>query len=55
MAQLERPERIAQIKRDAERRMAEEQRRRPNKTLLEIYGAMLDDEDDASGCNICHL
>jgi len=28
---------------------------RPNRTLMEVLAASHDDEDDAMGCNVCHL
>lgn len=52
---LERPERIAQIKEEHARRLEEERRRRPDKTLIELHAVVLDSEDDETGCNICHL
>ncbi|HEU4326451.1 MAG TPA: phosphoadenosine phosphosulfate reductase family protein [Roseiflexaceae bacterium] len=55
LEELEKPERIAQVKLDNERRVEEERKRRPNRTLLEIQADVLDDEDDSTGCNICHL
>lgn len=55
LAELERPERVAQIKRDYQLRITEERKRRPNQPLIELYAAALDDEDEDRGCDICHL
>lgn len=52
---LEQPERLAQIERDHEKRLAEERRRRPGIPLIKLLETVLDDEDDEAGCNICHL
>lgn len=55
LAELERPERIEQIKREHALRLEEERRRRPGRPLIELVGAVLDAEDDERGCDICHL
>lgn len=55
LAELERPERIAQIKAQHSIRLEQERRRRPDRPLLDIVGAALDAEDDDQGCDICHL
>lgn len=55
LADLEHPERIAQVKREHLIRLAEEHRRRPNQPLLTLIGAALDADDDEAGCDICHL
>jgi 3'-phosphoadenosine 5'-phosphosulfate sulfotransferase (PAPS reductase)/FAD synthetase len=55
LSELERPERVEQIKHEHEQRLVEEQRRRPDRPLIELHAAALDDEDDDVGCNICHL
>lgn len=55
LAELERPERIEQIKREHALRLEEERRRRPGRPLIELIGAVLDAEDDERGCDICHL
>ncbi|GAB4190504.1 MAG: phosphoadenosine phosphosulfate reductase family protein [Roseiflexaceae bacterium] len=55
LAELEQPERIDQIKQEHARRLEDESRRRPHKTLIELQAAALDAEDDEIGCNICHL
>ncbi|PMP83849.1 MAG: phosphoadenosine phosphosulfate reductase [Chloroflexus aggregans] len=55
LAELERPERIAQIKREYALRLEQERKKRPNRPLIELLGAVLDAEDDERGCDICHL
>ncbi len=55
LAELERPERIAQIKAEHRARLERERARRPDRPLIEALGAALDAEDDAQGCDICHL
>ena len=55
LAELERPERIAQIKHEHTRRLSRERAQRPDRPLIELIGAALDAEDDDQGCNICHL
>ncbi|MEN9937490.1 MAG: hypothetical protein RLZZ387_4069 [Chloroflexota bacterium] len=55
LEELEQPERIEQIRRDHERRVARERASRPDRPLIELVGAALDAEDDEQGCNICHL
>ncbi|NTW00732.1 MAG: phosphoadenosine phosphosulfate reductase family protein [Oscillochloris sp.] len=53
--ELEQPERVAQIKREHEQRLARERASRPDRPLIELVGAALDAEDDDQGCDICHL
>jgi 3'-phosphoadenosine 5'-phosphosulfate sulfotransferase (PAPS reductase)/FAD synthetase len=55
LAELEKPERIAEIKRQHLIRLEEERKRRPDRPLIELHAAALDAEDDDVGCNICHL
>jgi 3'-phosphoadenosine 5'-phosphosulfate sulfotransferase (PAPS reductase)/FAD synthetase len=55
LAELERPERIAQIKREHLIRLETERKQRPNRPLIDLLGAALDAEDDEQGCDICHL
>lgn len=50
LADLEKPERIEQIKREHELRLEDERKRRPNRPLIEIHAAVLDAEDDDQGC-----
>lgn len=55
LAELEKPERMQQIKRDHLIRLEQEKSRRPNQPLMTLVGAALDAEDDDMGCDICHL
>jgi 3'-phosphoadenosine 5'-phosphosulfate sulfotransferase (PAPS reductase)/FAD synthetase len=55
LAELEKPERIAEIKRQHFIRLQEERNRRPDRPLIELHAAALDAEDDDVGCNICYL
>jgi 3'-phosphoadenosine 5'-phosphosulfate sulfotransferase (PAPS reductase)/FAD synthetase len=55
LAELERPDRIAQAKRDHQIRLEAERLRRPDRPLIELIGTALDGEDDEYGCDICHL
>lgn len=55
LADLEKPERMEQIKRDHQARLEEERRRRPNTPLIKLVAEILDEEDDEQGCDICHL
>ena len=55
LTQLEQPERMDQIKRDHAIRLNEERRRRPDRPLIELHAAALDQEDDDTACDICHL
>lgn len=55
LSELERPERIAQIKAQYSFRLEVERKRRPDRPLIELIGAALDAEDDDHGCDICHL
>jgi 3'-phosphoadenosine 5'-phosphosulfate sulfotransferase (PAPS reductase)/FAD synthetase len=55
LAELERPERIEQIRREHEQRLARERANRPDRPLIDLVGAALDAEDDDQGCDICHL
>ena len=55
LAELARPERVAQIKVEHARRLAEEHRLRPDQPLIELIGAAFDADDDERGCDICHL
>lgn len=51
LSELERPERMAEIIRQAE--LAKKTTPRQNRTLFELFAA--DDDEDERGCNICHL
>ncbi|NJN66150.1 MAG: phosphoadenosine phosphosulfate reductase family protein [Chloroflexaceae bacterium] len=55
LAELERPERMEQARREHQQRLEEEKRRRPGRTLIELQAAALDAEDDTVGCQVCHL
>lgn len=55
LAELERPERIRQIKEQHAKRLERERKARPDLPLIELLGAALDAEDDDQGCDICHL
>lgn len=55
LTDLERPERVAQAKRDHLIRLEIERKRRPDRPLIDLVGAALDAEDDDAGCDICHL
>jgi 3'-phosphoadenosine 5'-phosphosulfate sulfotransferase (PAPS reductase)/FAD synthetase len=55
LAELERPERMAQIKAQHSVRLEAERRQRPDRPLIDLLGAALDAEDDDAGCDICHL
>ncbi len=55
LAELEQPERLLQIKLDHQRRLEEERKRRPGRSLIDLHGAALDAEDEDTGCDICHL
>jgi len=55
LAELEQPERIAQIKAQHTIRLELERKRRPDQPLIDLVGAALDAEDDDLGCDICHL
>lgn len=55
LAELRRPERIAQIRqREAERKAQAAARRRP-RTLAEVFGVADADPEDERACLICHL
>ncbi len=55
LAELDRPERTAQIKREHLIRLETERKQRPNRSLIDLVGAALDADDDEQGCDICHL
>lgn len=55
LQELEQPERIAQVKQEHLQRLEEERKRRPDRPLIELIGAALEAEDDAVGCDVCHL
>ncbi len=53
LAELARPERVAQIKRDFEVRTAKKMVQIADRPLSNVFAAEAD--DDPSGCTICHL
>ncbi len=53
LEELARPERLAQIDAEHERRMKREQQRRVNLPLLEALANVYDDEDDDQPCLLC--
>ena len=53
LAELERPERMAEIKEDWERKQAQRQGKK-GRTLLHVLGGA-EDEDEDQGCLICQL
>lgn len=55
LAELESPERVAEIKAYQEKAMKRKKKSRPNRPLHEIFSEVLDDEDDQTACNICHI
>ena len=52
---LEQPERVADILAKHEALLQREQRRAPNRSLLEVLEEVLDDEDDEKPCVMCSL
>ncbi len=54
LAELERPERLAQVKREHAKRLEEERKRRPGRTLIDLLGDTLDVADETKGCIMCH-
>jgi hypothetical protein len=55
LAELERPERMEQAKREHQQRLEEEKHRCPCHTLIELQAVALEVEDDTVGCQGCHL
>ena len=55
LAELARPERIAEIKKKHDRALQAEGQTNPGQKLYQIFGAALDDEDDQEPCLICQL
>ena len=54
LAELSRPERVAQIKAEAAAALAAKRSERPNQRLVQIFTDVLDDEDDEEPCLACH-
>ena len=55
LEELADPEREQQIKENYAKAMAQEKKSQPNRSLIEIFGEVLDDEDDEEPCLICDL
>lgn len=55
LEELRRPERIAEIIEDEQRRRERQQARRRPRTLAELFTGNLDDFDEDQGCLMCHL
>ncbi len=55
LEELSDPERVRQIEENYAKAMAREKNAQPNRPLLEIFGDVLDDEDDEEPCLICDL
>ncbi|RYZ90100.1 MAG: phosphoadenosine phosphosulfate reductase [Proteobacteria bacterium] len=55
LEEIEMPERVEEIKRNHERYLEEERRRRRPVRLLEMFEDALDSEDDTLPCQICNL
>ena len=54
LEELSQPERIAEIKANAETAMVSKKTAKPNRRLIEILTDVHDDEDDEEPCLICH-
>ena len=54
LEELSQPERIAQIKANAEKAIASKKTAKPNRRLIEILTDVHEDEDDEEPCLICH-
>ena len=55
LEELSDPERVRQIEENYAKAMAREKDAQPNRPLLEIFGDVLEDEDDEEPCLICDL
>jgi 3'-phosphoadenosine 5'-phosphosulfate sulfotransferase (PAPS reductase)/FAD synthetase len=55
LAELRKPERVAQIKADSARRAAAKSADRPNTPLVEVYKRELSEQPAESGCAICTI
>jgi 3'-phosphoadenosine 5'-phosphosulfate sulfotransferase (PAPS reductase)/FAD synthetase len=57
LAELERPERMAEIKQRAEESQAKKRANAPNRRLLQIFSPAVDDDEpeDPEGCLICSV
>ncbi len=54
LEELSQPERVAEIKANAEKSLAEKRAARPNQRLVELLTDMHDDEDDDLPCLPCY-
>lgn len=55
LSELERPERVAEIKRKQEEALRNARRRAPSEKLFQIFSDALNEEDDTEPCMICNL
>ena len=55
LEELSRPERVAQIDADHEKRMKAERAHRPNRPLIEVLADVYDDENDDQPCLMCQV
>ena len=55
LEELATPKREQQIEENYAKAMAREKEAQPNRPLLEIFGDVLEDEDDEEPCLICDL
>ena len=55
LEELSDPDRVRQVEENYAKAMAREKHAQPNRPLLEIFGDVLDDEDDEEPCLICDL
>lgn len=55
LEELSQPERVAEIKRNHEKMLANEKKRQPGKKLVEILTVVNDYQDEDEPCFICHL
>ena len=55
LAELERPERIAEIKANYERAQEKKRASRKNKGLMSVLADFEDDDEERVGCTICSL
>ncbi|MBI4446685.1 MAG: phosphoadenosine phosphosulfate reductase family protein [Acidobacteria bacterium] len=55
LAELEKPERIREIKEKHRKQIQQLGKSVPGNKLYQIFGAALDEEDDTEPCLICHL
>ncbi|MDE0011888.1 MAG: phosphoadenosine phosphosulfate reductase family protein [Candidatus Poribacteria bacterium] len=54
LAELSKPERVAEIKARTEQAKTSKKKEKPNRRLIEILTDVHDDEDDEEPCLICH-